>query len=362
MPLDLPQDRLDAILARHRVALDELETNPDPARAVTLAKEVSELEAVVAAIATRRDAATALTESETFLADPASDAELKALAQEERQAALADLAGAERQILAALLPRDSADARGAILEIRGGTGGDEAALFAGDLARMYERYAALQGWRMDIIAQTPGTMGGYKEVIAEIAGTGVFGRLKYESGVHRVQRVPDTEGSGRIHTSAATVAILPLAEEVDVTLNETDLRIDTMRAGGAGGQHVNKTESAVRLTHVPTGLVVVVQDERSQHKNKARAIALLKAKLFDAERLRIENSRAADRRSQVGSGDRSERIRTYNFPQGRVSDHRIGFTLYKLEEMMQGLVLHEMLDALQAARQAELLAEQQGTA
>jgi peptide chain release factor 1 len=261
--------------------------------------------------------------------------------------------------MVALLPKDDADNRGAILEVRAGTGGDEAALFAGDLFRMYARFAQAEGWRVDVLSESEGAVGGYKEIVAEIAGVGVYGRLRYESGVHRVQRVPDTEASGRIHTSAATVAVLPMAEDVDVALNEADLRIDTMRAGGAGGQHVNKTESAVRITHLPSGIVVVVQDERSQHKNKARALALLKAKLFDAERLRADAARAADRKSQVGSGDRSERIRTYNFPQGRVTDHRIGLTLYKLDEMMQGIVLGEMLDALAAARQAELLAESQ---
>jgi peptide chain release factor 1 len=224
---------------------------------------------------------------------------------------------------------------------------------------MAARQAHDQRWTVEILSQSEGSMGGFKEIIAEIAGPGVYGRLRYESGVHRVQRVPDTEAQGRIHTSAATVAVLPLAEDVDVAINDADLRIDTMRSQGAGGQHVNKTESAVRITHVPTGVVVVVQEERSQHKNKARAMALLKARLFDAERIRLEQGRAADRRSQVGSGDRSERIRTYNFPQGRVTDHRIGLTLYKLDEMMQGLVLGEMLDALSAARQAELLAEQQ---
>jgi peptide chain release factor 1 len=356
--MELPRDRLDAIMARHDVALAELASNPDPLRAVALAKEVSELEPVVAAIMAREQAQARILEAEALLADPASDADLRGLAEEELGPARTALEEAERAILIALLPRDAADERGAILEIRAGTGGDEAALFGGDLARMYERYAALKGWRMEVISESPGAMGGFKELIAEISGIGVFGRLKYESGAHRVQRVPDTEGSGRIHTSAATVAILPLAEDVDVSLNEADLRIDTMRSGGAGGQHVNKTESAVRLTHVPTGIVVLVQDERSQHKNKARAMALMKARLFDAERQRLDAERALDRRSQVGSGDRSERIRTYNFPQGRVTDHRINLTLYKLDEMMQGQVLDEIVDALAATRQAELLAEQ----
>ena len=242
--------------------------------------------------------------------------------------------------------------------MRAGTGGDEASLFAGDLFRMYARYAELKGWRVEIMSESEGTVGGYKEIVAEIKGRGVFARLKFESGVHRVQRVPATEGSGRIHTSAATVAVLPEAEDVDVHINEADLKIDTMRAQGAGGQHVNKTESAIRITHVPTGTVVFVQDERSQHKNRARALALLRARLYDAERTAKDAARAADRRSQVGSGDRSERIRTYNFPQGRVTDHRINLTLYRLEEVLSGIALDEVIDALTAEHQAELLAAQ----
>ncbi|MGL4439078.1 MAG: peptide chain release factor 1 [Bosea sp. (in: a-proteobacteria)] len=362
MSYNLPQHRLDAILTRYDIAQQTLAANPDPLTLVALSKEVSELEPVVSVILAWRGALVTQAEAQTIIDDAASDAEFRELAADDLRATTDEIALHEKALLLALLPKDAADARGAILEVRAGTGGDEAALFAGDLFRMYLRYAQSQRWTVDILSQTDGTMGGYKEIVAEISGAGVYGRLRYESGVHRVQRVPDTETQGRIHTSAATVAVLPLAEDVDIVLNDADLRIDTMRSQGAGGQHVNKTESAVRLTHIPSGIVVLVQDERSQHKNKARAIALMKAKLFDAERLRLDNSRAADRRSQVGSGDRSERIRTYNFPQGRVTDHRIGFTLYKLDEMMQGLVLHEMLDALQAARQAELLAEQQGTA
>src|SRR5918993_53594 len=255
-----------------------------------------------------------------------------------------------------LLPRDEADEKSAILEVRAGTGGDEAALFAGDLFRMYARYAELKGWKVEIISESEGTAGGYKEIAAEIKGRGVFAKLKFESGVHRVQRVPDTETQGRIHPSAATVAVLPEAEEVDIAINEADLKIDTMRAQGAGGQHVNKTESAIRITHIPTGMVVFVQDERSQHKNRARAMALLRSRLYDAERTAKDAARAADRKSQVGSGDRSERIRTYNFPQGRVTDHRINLTLYKLEDVLEGNALDELIDALVTEHQAAQLA------
>jgi peptide chain release factor 1 len=357
MSVQLPQDRLDAIVARHAAATAEINSAAEASRTVELAKELSELDPVVAAIAAWRRSAATLDEAEALIADPATDPEFRDLAYEERDAARAEIAARAREILVALLPRDAADERGVILEIRAGTGGDEASLFAGDLFRMYQRHAAQKNWSVDLLSESEGTVGGYKEVIAEISGRGVYARLKFESGVHRVQRVPDTETSGRIHTSAATVAVLPLAGDVDVTLNEADIRIDTMRAGGAGGQHVNKTESAVRLTHLPTGIAVVVQDERSQHKNKARAYELLRARLYDMERIKLDSERAADRRSQVGSGDRSERIRTYNFPQGRVTDHRINLTLYKLDEMMQGLLLDEFIDALTAERQAALLAE-----
>ncbi len=362
MSITLPEHRLDAILARHRIAQDRLASNPDSETLVALSKEVAELDPVVEVISAWRKARQEIDEAEAILTDAAADAEFRQLAADDLARLRGEMEAHERALLLALLPKDAADARGAILEVRAGTGGDEAALFAGDLFRMYARYAQERRWTVDVLSQSEGTAGGYKEIVAEISGQGVYGRLRWESGVHRVQRVPDTEAQGRIHTSAATVAVLPLAEDVDVSINEAELRIDTLRSGGAGGQHVNKTESAVRITHLPSGIVVLVQDERSQHKNKARGMALLKAKLFDAERLKLDMARSADRRSQVGSGDRSERIRTYNFPQGRVTDHRIGLTLYKLDEMMQGVVLDEMLDALAAARQAELLAEQQGAA
>jgi len=283
---------------------------------------------------------------------------MRAIAAEERPALEARRAKLEQELRVALLPKDAMDDRNVILEIRAGTGGDEASLFAGDLYRMYERYAAKQGWKVEVISASEGSVGGYKEIIAELRGRGAFAKLKFESGVHRVQRVPDTEASGRIHTSTATVAVLPEAEDVDIIINDADLRIDTMRAGGAGGQHVNKTESAIRVTHIPSGIVVTMQEDRSQHRNKAKAMAVLRSRLYDHERQKHDAARAAERRGQVGSGDRSERIRTYNFPQGRVSDHRINLTLYKLPQIVEGEALGEIIDALVTDHQAALLAEE----
>ncbi|MDP4025397.1 peptide chain release factor 1 [Methylobacterium sp. NEAU 140] len=355
--IPFPPERLDAILARHDLVTAQLASGEGEAGLVVqLSRELSDLDPVVAAIRSYRAALADLAGIAAMIDEPGSDAEMRALAAEEKPGAEAALEDAHRALQLMLLPKDAADEKSAILEVRAGTGGDEAALFAGDLFRMYAKYADSKGWRVEVISESEGTVGGFREVVAEVKGRGVFARLKYESGAHRVQRVPDTETQGRIHTSAATVAVLPEAEEVDIVVSDADLKIDTMRAQGAGGQHVNKTESAIRITHLPSGIVVFVQEERSQHKNRARAMALLRARLYDAERTAKDSARAADRRAQVGSGDRSERIRTYNFPQGRVTDHRINLTLYKLEEVMAGAALDEVVDALIAEHQAELLA------
>ncbi|MFN9544495.1 MAG: peptide chain release factor 1, partial [Alphaproteobacteria bacterium] len=283
-------------------------------------------------------------------------AELRSMAGDELVELRRRLPDVERELSILMLPKDAADSGSALLEIRAGTGGDEAAIFAGDLLRMYQRYAQLQGWQFEVMSESESDLGGYKEVIVSVNGAGVFAKLKYESGVHRVQRVPAPEAQGRIHTSAATVAVMPEAGDVDIDINESDLRIDVYRASGAGGQHVNKTESAVRITHIPTGVVVAMQEEKSQHKNKAKAMKILKARILDAERERQEKERAADRKEQVGSGDRSERIRTYNFPQGRCTDHRINLTLYELDQVVQGLSLGKIIDALISDDQAKKLA------
>jgi peptide chain release factor 1 len=349
----LPQDKLDALVSRHAVLTRELEIASEPASIVALSREVSGLTEVVESIAHLRRVEQELADAAAML--EGADAQMRVLAEQEVQSLTQERIALTKRVQISLLPKDLADERSVILEVRAGTGGDEAALFAGDLFRMYARYAELRGWKTEISSASDGTMGGYKEVIAEIHGNGVFSRLKFESGVHRVQRVPNTETQGRIHTSAATVAVLPLAEEVDVTISESDLRIDTMRSQGAGGQHVNKTESAVRITHLPTGVVVLVQDERSQLRNKTKAMSILRARIFEMERQRLADVRAQNRKSQLGSGDRSERIRTYNFPQGRVSDHRINLTLYKLDSVIEGGGFDELVEALITDHQAKLL-------
>jgi peptide chain release factor 1 len=352
----LPETKLDLLLTRHAALEAEVLGKVSPDAYVRLTRELAELSPAVEAIRAYRAAVKELAELDALIADPATEPDMRAMADGERPDIEARRQALEQQIRVALLPRDAMDERNVILEIRAGTGGDEASLFAGDLFRMYERFAARQGWTVEALSMSEGTVGGFKEIIAEIKGRGAFAKLKFESGVHRVQRVPDTEASGRIHTSAATVAVLPEVEDVDAEIKETDLRIETMRAGGAGGQHVNKTESAVRITHIPTGIVVSMQDDRSQHRNRAKAMTLLRAKLYDAERQRRDAERSAERRGQVGSGDRSERIRTYNFPQGRVTDHRINLTLYKLPQVIAGEALGEIIDALTTEHQAELLA------
>jgi peptide chain release factor 1 len=350
--MTLPIERIAQIERRHAQLAYDMGNPALPAEQfVALSKDYAELTPLVEAATAWR---ALLAEADGLRAIPAGD-EMHDMAQEELAAINARLPLAERSLMLQLLPRDAADERSAVLEIRAGTGGDEAALFAGDLARMYERYAANHGWRWEILSANVSDLGGFKEVVASVAGAGVFARLKFESGVHRVQRVPATEAGGRIHTSAATVAVLPEAGEVDVAIDDRDLRIDVYRASGSGGQHVNTTDSAVRITHIPSGTVVAVQDERSQHKNKAKAMKLLRTRLFDAERERLASSRSADRKAMVGSGDRSERIRTYNFPQGRVTDHRINLTLHRLPEIMEG-ALDDVVGALIAEDEAARLA------
>jgi peptide chain release factor 1 len=352
----LPQQKLDTLLNRHAMVEHELASPLSPEAYVKLSREFAELGPIIETIKAYRDLAGEIAGLESMLAESATDPEMRALAASEKPALEARLIPLEENIRLALLPKDAMDERNVILEIRAGTGGDEASLFAGDLFRMYERYAAKQGWKVEVVSASEGSMGGYKEIIAEVRGRGPFAKLKFESGVHRVQRVPDTEGSGRIHTSTATVAVLPEAEDVDVVINDSDLKVDTLRASGAGGQHVNKTESAIRITHIPSGIVVAMQEDRSQHRNRAKAMAILRTKLYDDQRQKLDSARAAERRGQVGTGDRSERIRTYNFPQGRVSDHRINLTLYKLPQVIEGEALGEVIDALVTSHQAELLA------
>ncbi|MEO0666785.1 MAG: peptide chain release factor 1 [Pseudomonadota bacterium] len=348
----IPTDRLHQITQRFQYL--EAAMADGSGEIAVLAKEYSDLKPVVDQIAAYNRIVEDLAEAEAMMDDP----EMAELAADELPRLRAALPEAEAALQLALLPRDAADARPAMLEIRPGTGGDEAALFAGDLLRMYQRYAEARGWKVDLVEEAATELGGIKEVVAHITGENVFARLKYESGVHRVQRVPTTESGGRIHTSAATVAVLPEAQEVDIDISPQDIRIDTMRSSGAGGQHVNTTDSAVRITHLPTG-IVVTSSEKSQHRNRDKAMQVLRARLYDLERSRVDSERASDRAAQVGSGDRSERIRTYNFPQGRMTDHRINLTLYKLDQVMQG-DLDDVIDALTADAQARLMAEMSG--
>jgi peptide chain release factor 1 len=350
--------KLDSIVNRYREIAATLSGGGlDAPSLARLSKEYSDLTPVVSSIDALRKMTKELADLDALVADPKADPEMRSLAESEQRDLKARLPELEKTLQRMLLPKDAADEKSAILEIRAGTGGDEAALFAADLFRMYQRYADLHGWKVEILEHNGTGIGGTKEVIASITGRGVFARLKFESGVHRVQRVPATEASGRIHTSAATVAVLPEAEEVDVHIDDKDLRIDVFRSSGPGGQSVNTTDSAVRITHLPTGIVVQQQDEKSQHKNKAKALKILRARLYEAERAKREAARAATRKSQVGSGDRSERIRTYNFPQGRVTDHRINLTVYDLDRVLAGDSLDKLIDALSAEDEAARLAE-----
>jgi len=354
MSIELPRDRMDQVLKRFEMIEAQMAAGPDPDKYVKLASEYSELQEVADAIRALRAAEGELADIRAMLADGAIDAEMRELAEIEEPDVEDRIEKLRANLQILLLPKDEADDKNAILEIRAGTGGDEAALFAGDLFRMYERYCAKHGWKIEVVSASDGDAGGYKEIIATVSGRGAFAHLKFESGVHRVQRVPETEAGGRIHTSAATVAVLPEAEEVDIEIRPEDIRIDTMRASGAGGQHVNTTDSAVRITHIPTG-IVVLQAEKSQHQNRARAMQILRARLYDQERTKAADERSEARRLQVGSGDRSERIRTYNFPQGRITDHRINLTLYKLDRVIEG-ELDEIVDALISDHHSRLIA------
>ena len=350
--IEARRDELQALMARGDLPSDQF---------VQLSKDYAEIEPVAVAAGEVRRLRAELEVLRGMAEEEGGDSELRAMAIEEAEEIRARLPAAERALALKLLPRDAADERSAMLEIRAGTGGDEAALFAGDLFRMYQRYAEDRGWRVELISASAADLGGYKEVVASVSGAGVFARLKFESGVHRVQRVPVTESGGRIHTSAATVAVLPEAEEVDVQIDEArDLRIDVYRSSGPGGQSVNTTDSAVRITHIPSGLVVIQQDEKSQHKNKAKALKVLRTRLYEIERERLASERAGARKSMVGSGDRSERIRTYNFPQGRVTDHRINLTLHRLSEILEGPGLEELVSALIAEDEAQRLAQLDG--
>jgi len=350
----IPSEKLDALISRFKAVEEKMSVVTDPEDIVRLSKEHAELRPVAEAGRELLDARNQIDDLNEMA--ESDDKDMAALAWEELEALKERMPELEKQLQIMLLPKDKADNASVILEVRAGTGGDEAALFAGDLFRMYQRHAQIVGWKVEILSASESDMGGYKEIQASINGDNVFARLKYESGVHRVQRVPETETQGRVHTSAATVAVLPEPEDVDIQINENDLRVDVFRASGPGGQSVNTTDSAVRITHLPTGVVVIQQDEKSQHKNRAKAMKVLMARLYDAERARADAERAAERKGQIGSGDRSERIRTYNFPQSRVTDHRINLTLYKLDKVIAGEALDELIDALTEQDQADRLA------
>ena len=352
----IPQERLRSLIHRHEAVTAMLAAGPDRGDFVRLSRELSELDPVAAKARQLADAEAELAEVEAMIDDPATERDMRSMAEDERIAVRDRVEALRTELRLLLVPRDEADDRSAILEVRAGTGGDEAGLFAGDLFRMYDRYAALHGWKVEVLSASEGEVGGYREIIANVRGSGVYARLKFESGVHRVQRVPTTEAGGRIHTSAATVAVLPEAEDVDIEIKPEDIRIDTTRASSAGGQHANTTETGVRVLHIPTGIIVTAS-EKSQHQNRVRAMQVLRARLFDLERQRLADQRSAERKGQVGSGDRSERIRTYNFPQGRVTDHRVNITLYKLDKVLSGEALDEVVDALIADDQARKLSE-----
>lgn len=354
----IPKEKLDRLVGRWEALQTQLSSGGDQETFIKLSKEFAELDPLVASIKALRDAEHERDSLRQIIEDPSSERDMADLAREELEALEPKVQKLEEDLQIQLLPKDAADEKSAILEVRAGTGGEEAALFAADLFRMYQRYSDLKGWKVQVLSASDADAGGFREIIASISGKGVFARMKFESGVHRVQRVPETENQGRIHTSAATVAVLPEAEDIDIEIRAEDIRIDTMRASGAGGQHVNTTDSAVRITHIPTGLIVT-SSEKSQHQNRARAMQVLRARLYDMERTRASEARAAERKDQIGSGDRSQRIRTYNFPQGRVTDHRINLTLYNLPQIIVGEGLDAIIDALVSEHQSSLLSAEE---